>query len=116
MAFVNDLIRWTARAETRLHLYVQHVEEEAFKELERRLAETLPEQTPEDTGALARGYKFRIENEELVVSNDQFYALAIARFGGRYDLVETVLREAEAIVNDRNFRAVVQERARKRLG
>ena len=116
MGFVNDLARFAARTDARLQLYVQHVEDEAYKELERRLAEALPEQTPEDTGKLARSYKFRIENGELVVENTQFYALAIARFGGRYDLVETVLREAEAIVNDRNFRAVVQERARKRLG
>ena len=116
MTFVNDLIRFAARTETRLHSYVQHVEDEAYKELERRLAEVLPDVTPVDTGALARGYKFRIENDELVVSNDEFYALAVARFGGRYDLVETIGREAEAIVNDRNFRAVIQERARKRLG
>ena len=37
------------------------------------------------------------------MSNDKFYAVALVRFGGRYDLVETVLREAEAIVRDRNF-------------
>ena len=116
MGFVNDLARFAARTDVRLQLYVQHVQDEAYAELEKRLADVLPEQTPMDTGALARGYKFRIENEELVVSNDQFYSLAIKRFGGRYDLVETVLREAEAIVNDRNFRLVVQERARKRLG
>ncbi len=116
MGFVNDLARFAARTDVRLQRYVQHVQDEAYAELEKRLADVLPEQTPMHTGKLARGYKFRIENEELVVSNDQFYALAVARFGGRYDLVETVQREAEAIVNDRTFRLVVQERARKRLG
>ena len=84
----------------------------------RRLADSLPQLTPEDTGALARGYKFRIEDGQLIVSNNEFYALAVKRLGGRYDLVETVLREAEAIVNDRGFRYVVHQRAlaRARLG
>ena len=84
----------------------------------RRLADSLPQLTPVDRGALARGYKFRIENEELVVSNDQFYALAVKRLGGRYDLVETVLTEAERIINDQGFRTVVHQKAlaRARLG
>ena len=116
MGFVNDLARFAARTDARLHLYVQHVEAEGVKELGRRLAEVLPDVTPKDTGALARGYKFRIEDGQLIVSNNAFYALAVARYGSNHDLVETIGREAEAIVNDRNFRAVVQERALRRAG
>ena len=82
----------------------------------RRLADSLPQLTPEDTGALARGYKFRIEDGQLIVSNNEFYALAVKRHG--HDLVDIIVTEAERIINDRGFRYVVHQRAlaRARLG
>ena len=118
MGFAQDLARFAQRTVTRLDVYADAVQAEAYKELERRLAEALPALTPQDTGALSRGYKFRVEDDVLVVENVEFYALAVRRFGGRYDLPETVLAEAEAIVGDRNFRTVVHQRAlaRARLG
>ena len=91
------------------------MQEEAYAELERRLAERLPDVTPEDTGALARSYTFRVEDGQLIVGNDAFYALAISRFGGQHDLVELVEREADAIVKDATFAQVVFNRACARV-
>ena len=116
--FLNGLIRFAARTEAKVHVYGQEVQTEALAEMERRLGDALPSLTPSDTGALARGYKFRIENGELVVSNDEFYALAISRFGNDYDLIDKIVTEAEKIINSQGFRYVVHERslARARLG
>ena len=102
------------KTQTRADLYVQYVEEEAYAELTKELAKVLPDETPVDTGALARGYQFKTNDDgELVVSNKEFYALAIQRHG--HDLGETIVQEAAKIIESSAFRARVQSQALARL-
>ena len=75
----------------------------------------IPDLTPTDSGLLSMSYTFKHEGNQLIVGNDAFYAVAISRFGGNYDLVETIEREAARIVADPTFLAVVQVRALARV-
>ena len=114
MVFADQISAFVKKTQTRADLYVQYVEEEAYTELTKELAKVLPDETPVDTGALARGYQFKTNDDgELVVSNKEFYAVAIKRHG--HDLGETVIKEAEKIIQSSAFRKKVQSQALSRL-
>ena len=115
MGFGQDLARFEQTTTARLAVFADAVQDEALKELGRRLADVLPDLAPIDSGLLARSFTFRLEDDRLIVGNDAFYARAIVRFGGNHDLVETIEREALAIVNDAGFRRLVQDRALRRV-
>ena len=83
MGFGGDLEAWATRTAATVTRSEQVTIDAAYTELAERLAERLPDVTPVDSGALARAYTFRIEDGQLVVGNDQFYAAALARFGGQ---------------------------------
>ena len=82
MAFGQEIASWAKRVEATAARLEGSIIDAAYDELADRLAERLPEVAPIDSGALARSYTFRIEDGQLVVGNDAFYAAAIARFGG----------------------------------
>ena len=115
MGFGQDLARFSQRTVAHVTLFADAVQEEALKELGRRLADVLPDLAPIDSGLLARSYTFRVEGDQLIVGNDTFYSRAIVRFGGDHDLVAVIEREADRIVNDAGFRATVHDRARARI-
>ena len=115
MGFGQDLARFEKATTARAASFAVKVQDEAIQELGRRLADVLPDLAPIDSGLLARSYTFRVEGDQLIVGNDTFYSRAIMRFGGDHDLVAVIVREAQTIVNDADFRATVRDRARARV-
>lgn len=110
MGLGEDLGAWAARVKAKAARVESLIQDAAYEELERQLRERLPNLTPVDTGALARGYTFRMEDGQLIVGSEEFYALAVSRFGGNYDLRETIEREAEQIVKSAAFVKAVEAR------
>ena len=114
MGLGEDLQRESAVLLGRVDYFVALVQAEAYAELEQRLQERLPEVTPIDSGALARSYTFEVKGDKLIVENSQFYWQALKRHG--HDIDETILEEADAIVNSADFSRVVFSRAGRRAG
>ena len=88
----------------------------AYVELERRLAERMPEETPAWTGCLRDSYLFERSTQGLTIASDVSYArAAIFRTTQDRNAEEMIIRVAKEIVNDGAWLGAVQARVLRRL-
>ena len=112
MGFASDIQRFAGKTDTKLQAYEDAVIDSAYQELERRLSERLPEETPVWTGRLRDSYLFERSTQGLRVSSNLAYAkAAIFRTTQDRNAEAMILRVAQEVVHDGAWLARVQARA-----